>query len=103
MSLYTLSRKTDLPANYHCTSSTLTYFIQFYTILPNLADQMMHLGVPVNNIDPEPYPRDSVLDCLGICLSMFVFKPLIRQVWETMPFSKSGNRKRICLDCLFSF
>lgn len=57
----------------------------------------------MNNIDPEPYPKDSVLACLGICLSMFVFKSLIRQVWETMPFSKSGNRKRICLDCLFSF
>lgn len=84
-------------------SSTLTYFIQCYIILPNLADQMIHLGALVNNTDPEPYPKGSVLDCLGMCLSMFVFKPLIRQVWEAMPFSKSGDRKGICLDRLFSF
>lgn len=70
VTVYTLKKDSDLPANYHCTSSTLTYFIQYYTILPNLADQMIHLGVPVNNIDPEPYPKDSVLDCLGICLSV---------------------------------
>lgn len=100
VTIYTLKKDSNVPANYHCTQqhSPLLHSVLYYS-----PDQMIHPGALVNNTDLEPYPKGSVLDCLGMCLSMFVFKHLIRQVWEIMPLSKSGNRKGICLARLFSF
>lgn len=60
-----------------------------------------HQNLMCSEIDPEPYPRDSLPDCGGICLCGFIFKyplgiPLIGRLRKCCPFLTQRVRKGYC-------
>lgn len=105
MPLYSFSRKTvifqqiadkSMTTMYMASLSPPSFSVPLFSQIWPIKGALVNLGALFNNTDPEPYPKDASLDCLGICLSMFVCKhPLvslfIRQVWETLSFYNSGT------------
>lgn len=78
---------------------TLTCISQYSIMTPNLAGPMVHLGALINNKGHEPYPKDSVVDCLEIRALPFVFHhPLV--MWsggfgKYCPFQTQGSEEGI--------
>lgn len=60
VTIYTFQKDSDFPATFQqlngntVQSSAHTCSIQLLIILPDLVDHAVHLGAPVNNLDPEP-------------------------------------------------